>query len=168
MNLSCLSYNLPCYRWHCPALRQLSDPVARLYAILLVVCCGSLVSLHQLKGFQWSVDWIFLQIVIMVLMNYFNPGDQANNFKNAVRWVVLLQMIPRCIRFFPLLAGQSQSGFVFETAWANFIVNIFIYLLASHVVGCSWYLFGLQVRCNPSLDLCLLSPGCTSCAPWTW
>jgi len=109
-----------------------------------------------------------LQIVIMVLMSYFNPGDQANNFKNAVRWVVLLQMIPRCIRFFPLLAGQSRSGFVFETAWANFIVNIFIYLLASHVVGCSWYLFGLQVRCNPSLDLCLLSPGCTSCAPWTW
>ncbi len=25
MKLSCLSYNLPCYRWHCPALRQLSQ-----------------------------------------------------------------------------------------------------------------------------------------------
>jgi cyclic nucleotide gated channel len=88
----------------------------------------------------------------MVLMNYFNPGDQADFFKNAVRWVVLLQMIPRCIRFFPLLAGQSRSGFVFETAWANFIVNIFIYLLASHVVGCSWYLFGLQ-RVNVCLQM---------------
>ncbi|CAM6041502.1 unnamed protein product [Sphagnum compactum] len=112
-----------------------------------VVVNSKAIALNYLRGW-FALDVITVlplpQIVIMVLMNYFNPGDQANFFKNAVRWVVLLQMIPRCIRFFPLLAGQSRSGFVFETAWANFIVNIFIYLLASHVVGCSWYLFGLQ------------------------
>ncbi|CAM6044249.1 unnamed protein product, partial [Sphagnum compactum] len=120
-----------------------------------VVVDSKAIALNYLRGW-FALDVITVlplpQIVILVLMNYFNPGDQANFFKNAVRWVVLLQMIPRFIRFFLLVAGQSWSGFVFETAWSNFIINIFMYLLASHVVGCSWYLFGLQ-RVNVCLQI---------------
>jgi hypothetical protein len=86
------------------------------------------------------------QIVIMVFVRNFTTGDNADFLKDVLRVIVLLQDIPRCIRFFPILIGQSPSGFVFETAWANFVINIFMYLLASHVVGCCWYLFGLQVK----------------------
>ncbi|KAH9565448.1 hypothetical protein CY35_04G079200 [Sphagnum magellanicum] len=94
------------------------------------------------------------QIVVMVFVRNFTTRDNADFLKDVLRVIVLLQDIPRCIRFFPILIGQSPSGFVFETAWANFIINIFMYLLASHVVGCCWYLLGLQ-RVNVCLqDAC--------------
>lgn len=53
-----------------------------------------------------------------------------------------------------MLAGQSASGLIFESAWANFIINLLTFILASHVVGSCWYLFGLQ-RVNQCLrDAC--------------
>ena len=72
----------------------------------------------------------------------------ANVIKNILRVTVLLQYVPRCFRFLPLVAGHSQLGFIFETAWANFAINLFMYVLAGHVVGACWYLFGLQVLRN--------------------
>jgi cyclic nucleotide gated channel len=104
-----------------------------------------------------------VQIVIMVFVRNFTTRDNADFLKDVLRVIVLLQDIPRCIRFFPILIGQSPSGFVFETAWANFVINIFMYLLASHVVGCCWYLFGLQVKIRISpinSFLCVLTTGC--------
>ena len=45
-----------------------------------------------------------------------------------------------------VLAGQTPTGFIFESAWANFFINLLTFMLAGHVVGSCWYLFGLQVR----------------------
>ena len=65
--------------------------------------------------------------------------------KNLLRVIILIQYIPRMSRFTPLLAGHSPTGFIFETAQANFFINLFLFLLVAHVVGSCWYLFGLQV-----------------------
>ncbi|PNY02543.1 cyclic nucleotide-gated cation channel protein, partial [Trifolium pratense] len=52
---------------------------------------------------------------------------------------------------------ESPTGFIFESAWANFIINLLIFMLSGHVVGSCWYLFGLQ-RVNQCLrDACHLS-----------
>lgn len=75
-------------------------------------------------------------------------GSGANYAKNLLRAAVLVQYIPRLYRFLPMLAGQSPSGFIFESAWANFIINLLTFVLAGHVVGSCWYLFGLQVCHN--------------------
>lgn len=72
-------------------------------------------------------------------------GSSADFAKNLLRATVLLQYIPRITRFLPLLAGRSASGFIFESAWANFVINLLMFVLAGHVVGSCWYLFGLQV-----------------------
>jgi len=69
----------------------------------------------------------------------------ANYAKNLLRLAVLVQYIPRLYRFLPLLTGQSPIGFVFESAWTNFVINLLTFMLAGHVVGSCWYLFGLQV-----------------------
>ena len=69
----------------------------------------------------------------------------ANYAKDLLRAAVLVQYIPRLYRFLPLLAGQSPSGFIFESAWANFVINLLTFVLSGHVVGSCWYLFGLQV-----------------------
>lgn len=69
----------------------------------------------------------------------------ANYAKNMLRAAILVQYIPRLFRFSPLLLGQSSTGFIFESAWANFVINLLTFVLAGHVVGSCWYLFGLQV-----------------------
>ncbi|KDO46406.1 hypothetical protein CISIN_1g0040643mg, partial [Citrus sinensis] len=62
--------------------------------------------------------------------------------------------IPRLYKFLPLFAGQSSTGFIFESAWANFFINLFTFTLSGHIVGSGWYLFGLQ-RVNQCLrDAC--------------
>ncbi|KAF3771830.1 putative cyclic nucleotide-gated ion channel 20 [Nymphaea thermarum] len=103
---------------------------------------------HYLHSrFFWIDLFVVLplpQILILgVLPKYVQPGS-ANYAKNMLRAVILLQYVPRMSRFIPLLAGQSPNGFLFETAWANFVINMFIFVLAGHVVGSCWYLFGLQ------------------------
>uniref|UniRef100_A0A7N0U3S7 Cyclic nucleotide-binding domain-containing protein n=1 Tax=Kalanchoe fedtschenkoi TaxID=63787 RepID=A0A7N0U3S7_KALFE len=108
------------------------------------------------KGF-----WIDLAVVlplpqIMILLKQPNLLDfaGANETKNVLRAIVLIQYLPRFYRFLPLLAGQSANGFIFESAWANFVINLFAFVLAGHLVGSGWYLFGLQ-RVNQCLrDAC--------------
>ncbi|RVW31624.1 putative cyclic nucleotide-gated ion channel 20, chloroplastic [Vitis vinifera] len=73
----------------------------------------------------------------------------ANYAKNLLRTAVLVQYIPRLYRFLPFLAGQSPSGFIFESAWANFVINLLTFVLSGHVVGSCWYLFGLQLGIEP-------------------
>ncbi|KAK2367510.1 putative cyclic nucleotide-gated ion channel 20, chloroplastic [Trifolium repens] len=78
----------------------------------------------------------------------------ANYAKNLLRAVILVQYIPRLFRILNLLNGRSPTGFIFESARANFIINLLMFMLASNVVGSCWYLFGLQ-RVNQCLrDAC--------------
>ncbi|KAL2613027.1 hypothetical protein R1flu_024719 [Riccia fluitans] len=123
------------------------------------------IAMHYLQG--WFVLDLFTALplpqvlVWTVVKSYTGSQNGANYAKNVLRVVVLLQNIPRALRFFPLLMGGASSGFVFETAWANFIINLLMYFLAGHVVGSCWYLFGLQ-RVNQCLqDKCRISEdGC--------
>jgi cyclic nucleotide gated channel, plant len=87
----------------------------------------------------------YLQIMIMFILPNSLGSSGANYAKNLLRLGILVQYIPRLFRFLPLLIGQSPSGFIFESAWANFIINLLIFMLSGHVVGSCWYLFGLQV-----------------------
>ncbi|CAL5442538.1 unnamed protein product [Camellia sinensis] len=83
-------------------------------------------------------------IVILLLIPRFIGLSGANYAKNLLRAAVLVQYIPRLYRFLPLMVGQSPSGFTFESAWANFVMNLLTFVLSGHVVGSSWYLLGLQ------------------------
>ncbi|KAK6123608.1 hypothetical protein DH2020_042640 [Rehmannia glutinosa] len=94
------------------------------------------------------------QIIILLILPDSMGATGANYAKNLLRAAILVQYVPRLYRFLPLLAGQSPTGFVFESAWSNFVINLLTFVLASHVVGSCWYLFGLQ-RVNQCLrDAC--------------
>ncbi|KAL6911566.1 hypothetical protein ACP4OV_000371 [Aristida adscensionis] len=101
------------------------------------------------------------QVMILVVIPKYVGLSGANYAKNLLRATVLLQYVPRIIRFVPLLGGQSSNGFIFESAWANFVINLLMFVLAGHVVGSCWYLFGLQRvnqclrnACAPSFSSC--------------
>ncbi|XP_026407977.1 probable cyclic nucleotide-gated ion channel 20, chloroplastic [Papaver somniferum] len=128
-----------------------------------VVGAGDLVDQPKKIALNYVYGYFFIdlfvvlplpQIMILVVLPRYVGSSAANYAKNLLRATVLLQYIPRIFRCLPLLAGRSPSGFIFETAWANFVINLLMFVLAGHVVGSCWYLFGLQ-RVNQCLrDAC--------------
>ncbi|XP_038893876.1 probable cyclic nucleotide-gated ion channel 20, chloroplastic isoform X1 [Benincasa hispida] len=105
------------------------------------------IAMNYLKG-NFFIDLLVVlplpQIIIFLVLPKSLGSSGANYAKNLLRTAVTVQYIPRLYRFLPLLAGQSPSGFVFETAWANFVINLLTFMLAGHIVGSFWYLLGLQ------------------------
>ncbi|CAM8915442.1 unnamed protein product [Rhodiola kirilowii] len=105
------------------------------------------IALNYLSGY-FSIDLFIVlplpQFIVLLILPMHSRSSGANYAKNLLRAAVLIQYIPRLFRFMPLLAGQSPSGFIFESAWANFVINLLTFMLSGHVVGSSWYLFGLQ------------------------
>ncbi|CAM6081576.1 unnamed protein product [Calypogeia fissa] len=153
-------------------VRSLTDTIHFLHIFLqfrvAYITCASQISgaaelednpkkipIHYLKG--WFLLDLFTalplpQILISTMMKTeMRRKSGANYAKNMLRVLVLVQTIPRITRILPLLIGLTPSGFVFETAWSNFVINLLMYLLAGHIVGACWYLFGIQ-RVNSCLQ----------------
>ncbi|CAN4085411.1 unnamed protein product [Withania somnifera] len=145
-------------------LRSITDIIYLMHILLqfclayvapesMVVGAGDLVdhpkkiATNYLSGY-FAIDFFIVlplpQIIILLILPKSIASSGANYAKNLLREAILLQYIPRLCRFLPLLAGQSASGFIFESAWANFFINLLTFVLSSHVVGSCWYLFGLQ------------------------
>ncbi|CAH9106436.1 unnamed protein product [Cuscuta europaea] len=73
------------------------------------------------------------QIVILIVIPKMR-GAKSLNAKNLVKFVVLIQYIPRIYRVYPLYKEVTRtSGILTETAWAGAAFNLFLYTLASHV-----------------------------------
>uniref|UniRef100_A0A2N9ED17 Cyclic nucleotide-binding domain-containing protein n=1 Tax=Fagus sylvatica TaxID=28930 RepID=A0A2N9ED17_FAGSY len=65
--------------------------------------------------------------------------------KEMFKVVILTQYVPRLMRIYPLYVEVTRtSGILTQTAWAGAAYNLFLYLLASHVVGAFWYLFAID------------------------
>ncbi|KAL0689324.1 hypothetical protein Bca4012_089002 [Brassica carinata] len=111
------------------------------------------IALHYFRGY-FIVDLIIVMPFPQVLVLSVIPAQLAisgtNYAKNLLRAGILVQYIPKLYRLLPLLAGQTPTGLIFESAWANFVINLLTFMLAGHVVGSCWYLFGLQ-RVNQCL-----------------
>lgn len=65
--------------------------------------------------------------------------------KETLKVVIFLQYLPRIYRIYPLYKEVKRtSGIVTETAWAGAALNLFLYMLASHVLGALWYLIAVE------------------------
>ncbi|KAF3438348.1 hypothetical protein FNV43_RR21110 [Rhamnella rubrinervis] len=123
------------------------------------------IALNYLRGYFLIDLFIVLplpQIMILLVLPKSLGSSGANYAKNLLRTAVLVQYIPRLYRFLPLLIGQTPSGLIFESAWANFIMNLLTFVLSGHVVGSCWYLFGLQ-RINQCLRNACHDSGINTC-----
>ncbi|CAJ1972340.1 unnamed protein product [Sphenostylis stenocarpa] len=84
------------------------------------------------------------QVVILVIIPKMS-GFKSLNTKNLLKFVVFFQYVPRLLRVIPLYREVTRtSGILTETAWAGAAFNLFLYMLASHVVGAFWYLFSIE------------------------
>ncbi|KAK4594916.1 hypothetical protein RGQ29_018592 [Quercus rubra] len=65
--------------------------------------------------------------------------------KQMLKLVIFSQYVPRLSRLYPLYMEVTRaSGILTQTAWAGAAYNLFLYMLASHVVGAFWYLFAIE------------------------
>ncbi|XP_039156852.1 probable cyclic nucleotide-gated ion channel 20, chloroplastic [Eucalyptus grandis] len=106
------------------------------------------ITLNYLRGYFFIdlfVAFPLPQILILQVVPRFRVSSARNYEKTLLCVGVFVQYIPRLYRVLPLLVRQSPTGFIFELAWANFVINLLMFVLAGHVVGPCWYLLGLQV-----------------------
>lgn len=84
------------------------------------------------------------QIVIWFIIPAIRTPN-ADHTTNALVLIVLLQYVPRLYLIFPLSSQIIKTtGVVTKTAWAGAAYNLVLYMLASHVLGASWYLLSFE------------------------
>ncbi|KAJ4902870.1 putative cyclic nucleotide-gated ion channel 6 [Raphanus sativus] len=84
------------------------------------------------------------QIIVWRFL-YTSRGANVLATKQALRYIVLVQYIPRFLRMYPLSSELKRTAGVFaETAWAGAAYYLLLYMLASHIVGALWYLLALE------------------------
>ncbi|GKV49991.1 hypothetical protein SLEP1_g56709 [Rubroshorea leprosula] len=89
------------------------------------------------------------QLVILLVPSL---KDQPVAFvtKESLKYIIFCQYVPRIVRIVPLYTEVTRtSGIITETAWAGAALNLFLYTLASHVLGAIWYMISVerQERC---------------------
>ncbi|XP_022770569.1 putative cyclic nucleotide-gated ion channel 13 isoform X2 [Durio zibethinus] len=84
------------------------------------------------------------QVVILIIIPTID-GPVSLITKELLKSIIFCQYVPRIIRIFPLYKEVTRtSGILTETAWAGAALNLFLYMLASHIVGAFWYLFSIE------------------------
>ncbi|CAA7409377.1 unnamed protein product [Spirodela intermedia] len=84
------------------------------------------------------------QIVIWIIIPAIRSSNEDHN-NNALVLIVLFQYVPRLYVIFPLSHEIIKaSGVVTKTAWGGAAYNLLLYMLASHVLGASWYLLSIE------------------------
>ncbi|KAH7849691.1 hypothetical protein Vadar_021545 [Vaccinium darrowii] len=72
-------------------------------------------------------------------------GSRSLDTMNLLKFVVLFQYVPRVVRVHPLYKEATiTSGIFTKTAWSEAALNLFLYMLAGHVLGAFWYLFSIE------------------------
>ncbi|KAI3450582.1 hypothetical protein Pfo_007247 [Paulownia fortunei] len=89
-------------------------------------------------------------------------GSTMTNTKNVLRFIIIFQYIPRLFLIYPLSSQiVKATGVVTETAWAGAAYNLMLYMLASHILGASWYLLSIERQEACWRHACILeSPSC--------
>ncbi|XAR53965.1 hypothetical protein NMG60_11028920 [Bertholletia excelsa] len=84
------------------------------------------------------------QVVIFKIIPS-RKGPVAMVTKELLKAVIFSQYVPRVLRIYPLYKEVTRTSGIFtETAWAGAAFNLYLYMVASHVIGAFWYLFTIE------------------------
>ncbi|XP_010487666.1 PREDICTED: putative cyclic nucleotide-gated ion channel 19 [Camelina sativa] len=122
-------------------------PESRIVGAGQLVDHPSKIARHYFRG-KFFPDLFIVLPIPQVMILWVIPAHlgipRGEYEKQILRATILFQYLPKLHRLLPLLAGQTPTGFIFESAWANFVINLLTFMLVGHGVGSCWYLFGLQ------------------------
>lgn len=73
--------------------------------------------------------------VVVLMVRHIVEGPVSHVTKELLKGVIFIQYVPRIWRIYPLYKQvTATSGIFTETAWAGAAFNLFLYMLASHVL----------------------------------
>ncbi|XP_022141096.1 cyclic nucleotide-gated ion channel 1-like isoform X2 [Momordica charantia] len=107
----------------------------------------------------FTVDILSLLPIPQVVILLVIPASKGSHFTTAIKsmkFVFVIQYLPRLFRVHSFLKKvRWSSGILHDTAGSKAMLNLFLYMLASHVFGAFWNLFSverkascLEVRCH--------------------
>ncbi|XVF48207.1 hypothetical protein PTKIN_Ptkin03bG0171600 [Pterospermum kingtungense] len=123
------------------------SPTSRVFGRGELVTDPDMIAMRYLKS-DFFIDLVAAlplpQIVIWFIIPAIRSAH-ADHTTNALVLIVLLQYVPRLYLIFPLSSQIIKAtGVVTKTAWAGAAYNLLLYMLASHVLGASWYLLSIE------------------------
>ncbi|KAL8501403.1 hypothetical protein ACS0TY_020806 [Phlomoides rotata] len=122
-------------------------PSSRVFGRGELVIDSSKIASRYLRKYFW-LDVIAALPLPQILIWGVIPtlkGSTMTNTKNVLRFFIIFQYIPRLVLIFPLSSQiVKATGVVTETAWAGAAYNLMLYMLASHILGASWYLLSIE------------------------
>nr|XP_023908000.1 cyclic nucleotide-gated ion channel 1-like [Quercus suber] len=91
------------------------------------------------------IDILSILPLPQVVSLVFIAKSKSRAMKRRLKFAIFSQYVPRITRLYPLyMEVKRTSGILTQTAWAGAAYNLFLYMLASHVVGAFWYLFAIE------------------------
>ncbi|CAH9083007.1 unnamed protein product [Cuscuta europaea] len=92
-----------------------------------------------------------------------SKGSDVLGTKRALVFIVILQQIPRFLRFVPLNSDLKKTSGVFaETAWLGAAYYMLWFMLASHIFGAYWYLLAVERKNACWEKACLEDANCVA------
>ncbi|KAK7267680.1 hypothetical protein RIF29_20358 [Crotalaria pallida] len=112
----------------------------------LIIDSSKIASNYLQRDF-W-LDLVAAQPLPQVLVWAVFPNLKASQMiasRHVLRLVTILQYLLRLYLIYPLSSEIVKvNGVMMEKAWAGAAYNLTLYMLASHVLGSSWYLLSIE------------------------
>lgn len=136
-------------------------PSSRVFGRGVLVVNPKLIASHYLRR-TFCLDLIAVlpipQVVIWSIAS--TTKELVYQTKNALRFIVFFQYIPRLFLIFPLTSQiVKATGVITETAWAGAAYNLVLYILASHFIGACWYLLAIERKDTCWRQYCKIENG---------
>ncbi|XP_042499756.1 cyclic nucleotide-gated ion channel 18-like [Macadamia integrifolia] len=123
------------------------SPSSRVFGRGELVMDGREIALRYLKS-DFVIDLAATLPLPQMVIWFILPAvrqSATDHTNNTLALIVLLQYVPRLFLIFPLNRRIiKNTGVVANTAWAGAAYNLLLYMLASHVLGASWYVLSIE------------------------
>ncbi|XP_057958280.1 probable cyclic nucleotide-gated ion channel 14 isoform X1 [Malania oleifera] len=123
------------------------SPSSRVFGKGELVMDPKMIAMRYLRS-DFFIDLIAVLPLPQIVIWFIIPAirsSHTDHTNNALVLIVLLQYVPRLYLIFPLSTKiVKATGLVTKTAWAGAAYNLLLYMLASHVLGASWYLLSIE------------------------
>ncbi|KAK7317196.1 hypothetical protein RJT34_01210 [Clitoria ternatea] len=123
------------------------NPSSRVYGRKDLVTDPRLIASRYLKH-DFIVDLLATLPLPQIVIWFVIPAlkhSTAAHVNHTISLIVLIQYVPRLFQIFPLQRKiLKTSGLIAKTALAGALYNLGSYMLASHVLGASWYVSSIQ------------------------
>ncbi|XP_024025758.1 cyclic nucleotide-gated ion channel 1 [Morus notabilis] len=126
-------------------------------------------ALARARRFKWSyilIDVLAVlpvpQVVILVYFSEIRQGLRPSSARKLLCYIILLfQYAPRVLQIYLACEALKKTRDAFsEIIWVRGAFNLFLYIIASHILGAFWYFFSIEQEMACWQNACKNQIGC--------